>query len=49
MNEKNITKEDARGIAIKAIIDKIGYGITWETAQQMIVTVLNNWDKTDKQ
>jgi hypothetical protein len=35
--------EDARGEAIEAIINKIGYGIDWETANKMIITLLSNW------
>ena len=41
--ETKTVKEDARGIAIKTIVEKIGYGIDWETANKMIVTLLANW------
>lgn len=36
--------EDSRGEAIKSIVDRIGYGITWETADIMITNLLRNWN-----
>ena len=42
--EERKIKEDARGEAIKAIVDKIGYGISWETANEMITNLLKSWN-----
>ncbi len=41
--EKTIIKEDARGIAVQAIVKRIGHGITWDTADKMIENILKNW------
>ncbi len=42
-DEEIVVAYDGRGEAIKAIIKRIGYGITWETAEKLIETVLKNW------
>ena len=38
-------QEYGKADVIKAIIAKIGNGITKETAQELIKTTLNNWKK----
>ena len=43
MKDQPIIQEDGRGDAIKAIVQRIGYGIDWETADQMIKNLLANW------
>lgn len=45
--EKEQINQDARGQAIKAVMDKIGHGITWDDANETIKIILQNWKTHD--